>query len=142
MGNRQLEGWLFDVDELGPQVALWVYTNDGHLVRLTEDFHPPVYVQGEREHLISLASELQRRGIVSRIRWTERREFWSGDSITVLELHIADSSLLPKIRRLAASRDQEFTFYNCDIPTAQYYLYLKGLFPLCHLACEVDEESN
>lgn len=142
MTNRRLEGWLFDVDELGPQIALWVYTNEGQLVRLTEEFQPPVYVQGERAKLKSLAWELERRGIVSHVRWAERREFWSGEAITVLELHVADSSLMPRLRGLAAERDREFTFYNADIPTAQYYLYLKELFPLCRINCEADEANN
>jgi DNA polymerase-2 len=137
MANRRIEGWLFDVDELGQEVALWVYTVEG-LVRLTEPFHPPVYVAGERKQVGSLAYDLHRRGIVSNVRWTERREFWSGAYIEVLELHIADSSLMPRLRRLAASRDRELTFYNCDIPAAQHYLYLKHLFPLCRLACEVN----
>ena len=48
MTTRRLEGWLFDLDELGPEVALWVYTNEGYPVRLTEQFRPPVYVEGER----------------------------------------------------------------------------------------------
>lgn len=142
MTNRRLEGWLFDVDELGPQVALWVYTDEGQLVRLTEEFQPPVYVQGEQAKLKSLAWQLERQGIISHVRWAERREFWSGNVITVLELHVADSSLMPRLRALAASRDREFTFYNADIPTAQYYLYLKELFPLCRIACEVDEANN
>ncbi len=142
MANRRLEGWLFDLDELGSQVALWVYTDDGNLVRLTDEFHPPVYVQGERARLRQLAGELNRRGIVLNVRWTERREFWSGNLIEVLELQIADSSLLPKLRSLAASLDQEITFYNCDIPTAQYYLYLRQLFPLCRIACEVDSAGT
>jgi DNA polymerase II len=142
MANRRLEGWLFDTDELGPQVALWVYTAEGQLIRLTEEFHPLVYVQGERAKLKALAWELERRGIISHVQWAERREFWSGNTITVLELHVADSSLLPRLRQLAGSRDRQFTFYNCDIPTAQYYLYLKELFPLCHLNAEVDEAGN
>ncbi len=141
MVRRRLEGWLFDIDELGPQVALWVYTNSG-LVRLTQEFHPPVYVQGERTLLRQLAYELQRRGVISRVKWIERHEFWSGELITVLELHVADSSLMPKLRKIAGSRDRELTFFNADIPTAQYYLYLKGLFPMCHLACEVDETGK
>jgi DNA polymerase-2 len=49
---------------------------------------------------------------------------------------------MPKLRRFAATRDREFTFYNCDIPAAQYYLYLKGLFPLCRLSCEADAAGN
>ena len=142
MANRRLEGWLFDVDELGSQVALWVYTNDRRLVRLAEEFRPPVYVQGEDGRLKALACELKRRGIISHVRWVERREFWGGEIVQALELHIADSSLMPKLRAFAASRDREFTFYNCDIPAAQYYLYLKRLFPLCGLACEADESGN
>ncbi len=142
MTNRRLEGWLFDVDELGPQIALWVYTAEGQLIRVTEEFQPPVYVQGERAKLKSLAWELERRGIISHVRWEERREFWSGELITVLELHVADSSFMPRLRAMAAERDREFSFYNADIPTAQYYLYLKELFPLCRLACEVDEVNN
>jgi DNA polymerase II len=142
MTSRRLEGWLFDVDELGPQVALWVYTSENRLVRLTDEFHPPVYVQGEAAKLKALSYELQHRGIIRGVRWADRIEFWSGSTITVLELHVADASLLPKLRELAASRDREFTFYNCDIPTAQHYLYIKGLFPLCRLACDVDEAGN
>jgi DNA polymerase-2 len=142
MGNRRLEGWLFDIDELGPQVALWVYTDKGHLIRLTREFHPPVYIRGERPRLRRLAYELDRRGIASSVRWAERREFWSGKTIEVLETRVADSSMLPKLRRIAASRDREFTFYNCDIPTAQYYLYLNNLFPLCRIGGEVDKAGN
>ncbi len=142
MVRRRLEGWLLDLDGLGPEVALWVYTNDGRLVRLTEGFHPPVYVQGERSKLRSLASDLERRGIISHVRWAERQEFWSGRRIEVLELRVADSSLMPGLRRLAAARDREFIFYNCDIPAAQHYLYIKQLFPLCKLTCEVDASGN
>jgi len=142
MANRQREGWLFDVDELGPQVALWVYTNDGQLVRLTDEFKPLVYVQGERARLKRLASELERLGVISSVIWMERREFWSGQTIEVLELHIADASLLSKLRNFAAARDHEFVFFNLDISAAQSYLYLKSLFPLGHLTCEVDEAGN
>lgn len=142
MVKQQLEGWLFDVDDLGPEVALWVYTSDRRLLRLTDAFNLPLYVAGERARLKALASELERRGIIASVRWAERREIWSGANIEVLMLPVADSSVLPKLRRLAAERDREFTFYNCDIPAAQYYLYLKKLFPLCQLACEVDEAGR
>lgn len=142
MARRRLEGWLFDIDELGPHVVLWVYTNSGSLVRVTQEFHPPVYVQGERALLRQLAYELHRRGVISRVKWAERREFWSGEIINVLELQVADSSLMPKLRKVAGARDRELTFFNADIPTAQYYLYLKGLFPLCRVSCEIDEAGN
>lgn len=77
MATRRLEGWLFDIDELGPQVALWVYIDEGLLLKLTAEFRPPIYVQGERKKLKGLASQLERRGIISHVRWVEQREFWS-----------------------------------------------------------------
>lgn len=142
MARRQLNGWLFDIDELGPEIVLWVYTGDRQLVRLTETFHQPVYVSGERTRLRLLAWELRRRGIISNVRWVRRQEFWSGESLEVLELHVCDASLMPRLRRFAAARDEEFVFFNIDIPAAQYYLYLKRLYPLCHLSCEIDEQNR
>ncbi|HVF92141.1 MAG TPA: DNA polymerase domain-containing protein [Blastocatellia bacterium] len=142
MADRRLEGWLFDVDDLGPEVALWVYANDRRLVRLTHAFRQPVYVQGQSDLLKLLAWDLHRRGIVSSVRWTERREFWSGATVSVLELLVTDSSMMPRLRRIAAARDRELIFYNCDIPAAQYYLYLNRLFPLCKLACRVDPSGR
>ena len=138
----QYEGWLFDVDELGPEIALWIYTAGGMLVRLIDRFRAPVYVHGEQARLKTLARELDRRSIITGVRWRERQEFWSGKPVRVLELHITDSSLMPQLRKLAASHDHELTFYNCDIPAAQHYLYLKKLFPLCRLSCEADEANN
>ena len=43
-----IEGWLFDIDELGPLVTLWVYDDGGRLLRLTDEFYPPVYAHGDR----------------------------------------------------------------------------------------------
>jgi DNA polymerase-2 len=139
--NRKIEGWLFDIDELGPEVALWIKTDQGDMVRVTEKFSPAVYVRGETEKLKALAGEVQRRGILSTVRWTEKIEFWSGDTVPVLQLDVLDSSLMLKLRRIAASHDREFVFYNCDIPAAQYYLYTKRLFPFCRIACIADQED-
>src|ERR671933_697720 len=108
MATRQLEGWLFDVDELGPEVALWVYGDDGRLVRLTDEFRPPIYAQGERASLKALASQLERRGIISHVRWAEQREFWSGALVDVMEMRVADASLMPRLRQFASARDREF----------------------------------
>src|SRR5215213_4160313 len=100
MADRRLEGWLFDVDDLGPEMALWVYASDRRLVRLVHSFRQPVYVQGQSSLLKHLAWDLHRRGIVSSVRWTERREFWSGETVRVLELLVADSSMMPRLRRI------------------------------------------
>lgn len=142
MKKRKIEGWLFDVDELGPAVALWVYDTGGKLHRLTHEFSPVIYAGGEREELKRLSTDLWRRGFVTGGRWETRREFWSGEEVEVLQLNVSDSSNLPRLREVAGTLDQTISFYNLDIPTAQYYLYLTGLFPTCRLKCEADEWGN
>src|SRR5215831_18245814 len=142
MKKNKVEGWLFDVDELGSGVALWIYDASGKLHRLTREFSPPIYVSGARDELKRLSSDLWRRGLVTGGRWEKRREFWTGEEIEVLRLNVSDSSNLSPLREIAGLFDQTLSFYNLDIPTAQYYLYLSGLFPLCRLECEADEFGN
>jgi DNA polymerase-2 len=138
MKTWQLSGWLFDVDEFGSEVVLWVYCQSGRLFRLTHQFFPSIYVEGKPQLLGMLAWEVQRRGFIDRLKWAKRKDLRTGKAKAVLDLQICDSSLLPRLRKLAASR-RDLTFYNIDLPTPQYYLYTHHLFPLCNLEAEVDE---
>lgn len=140
-GNR-IEGWLFDIDELGPSVTLWVYDDDSRLHRLTDEFHPPVYAHGDRTKLKRLTADMNKRDLIIGVRWVQKREFWSGKEIEVLQLNVFDSSHLPALREIAAKLDRDIAFYNLDIPTPQYYLYLTKLFPLCRVEARVDERGN
>lgn len=134
--NLRIEGWLFDVDEGASSVTLWIYDNDQRLHRLTHDFSPSIYAGGPKEDLKRLTTDLYRRGYVSGGRWEIQREFWSGRRIEVMRLNVTSSAHLPRIREIAGGLDQTLSFYNLDLPTAQHYLYLTGLFPLCRLRCE------
>jgi DNA polymerase II len=142
MAIRRLEGWLFDIDELGTEMVLWVYDNSRRLHRLTHTFHPSVYIEGNRKSLLMFGCELQKHGFIAKFCWTKKREFWSDTQRDVLELQVADTSLLPKLRTLAASREKDFTVYNIDINTCQYYFYTYQLFPLCTLEAIIDEENR
>jgi DNA polymerase elongation subunit (family B) len=142
MKTARIEGWLFDIDEFGSSVTLWVYDTGGKLHRLTHDFSLPVYAGGAKEELKRLAADLYQRGFITGGRWVERLEFWSGREMQALQLNVSDSSQLPCLREIAGALDQKLSFYNLDIPAPQYYLYLSGLFPLCRLECIVDEWKN
>jgi DNA polymerase elongation subunit (family B) len=142
MKTHRIEGWLFDVDELGSAVALWIYDLEGRLHRLTHAFNPPIYVGGGKQELGRLSEDLIRQGLVSNERRCVRREFWSGKEIEVLQLSVTDASILPKLREMASALDEQLSFYNLDIQTAQYFLYLSRLFPLCRLECLADERRQ
>src|SRR5262245_4471600 len=139
--RNRIEGWLFDIDELGPWVNLWVYDNDGRLHRLTDEFYPPVYAHGERAKLKQLATDMIKRDLITGVRWVSKTEFWSGKEIEVVQLNISDSSHLTKLREIAATLDPAISLYNLDIPTPQHYLYLTKLFPLCRLEALVDRHA-
>ena len=83
-----------------------------------------------------------KRGLIAGAQWVQKREFWSGDEIEVLQLNVSDSSHLSKLREIAAKLDRDVSFYNLDIPTPQYYLYQTKLFPLCRVKACVDERGN
>ncbi len=140
--RNPLRGWLFDIDDLGPAVTLWVYDDAGCLHRLGEEFHAPVYARGERARLKQLAADFARHGWITGVCWAERREFWSGDVIEVMQLNVSDSASQRRICEAAAQLDREVTFYDLDIPATQHYLYLKRLFPLCRLEAAVDAHGN
>lgn len=137
-----ITGWLFDIDDLGPTIALWVYDDEGRLHRLSEEFRAPVYARGDPARLKQLAADFARRGWITGVRWTERHEFWSGDRIEVMQLNVSDSASQRKICEIAAKLDREMTFYDLDIPATQHYLYLKQLFPLCRLEAAADAHGS
>ncbi len=142
MKTTTIEGWLFDLEEMGTALTLWVYTNGGQLLKLTDEFHPPFCVTGEVEAIKRLTATLYRQGLITGGRWAERTEFWSGNTMEAFELNVTDASLLPKLRTIAGTLDQHFQFYNFDIPVAQHYCTLRQLFPTCRLTAEIDAFGN
>jgi DNA polymerase-2 len=131
---REVEGTLFDVNEFGPWIILWVYDSEGRLHRFLDEFTPRAYGRGSERDLIRVASEFERRGAIQSVWWVERQEFYSGKTIEVMEFRIKDASAMAKFRDLALSAEDRITFYNCDIPPGQYYLSTQHLYPLCKLS--------
>ena len=54
-----IRGWLLDVypSDFG-KVAVWVITEKGERIRLTDKFQPCVYVSGKKDELETLISRL------------------------------------------------------------------------------------
>ena len=73
-------------------------------------------------------------------QWTKRKEFWSGDEAEVIEIEVADSEHYAQLPRILPQWEERITFYNCDIPLPQTYLYEKKIFPTGR--CMVEAEGN
>ncbi len=50
--QRRIRGWLFDVypSNFG-EMAVWIISENGQRIRLTDKFQPEVYVSGKQEDL-------------------------------------------------------------------------------------------
>jgi len=110
-------------------MILWIKDGNGLLHRLEEPYRPRFYARGEKKDLLDLFHALQRGGWTTAYQWTHKREFWSGNDLEVMEVEAADPERYARLSRFLIQWEQRITFYNCDIPPPQLYLYEKKLFP-------------
>jgi DNA polymerase-2 len=140
-GGMQSHGWLFDVYPLRDVMVVWLYQDDGRLLRLEDSFRPRLYARGPRDALRRLARAALGTGMCSRCFLTNEQEFWSGEMVSVVALEVVDYTRLPRLVRRLPEFEHRLTFYNCDLPLAQYYLYSRGLFPFGRCAIEHEGET-
>ena len=136
----EIQGWLFDLYPLQSSMILWIKSGDGMLRRLEDPFRPRFYTQGKRKDLLALFHSLQKGRWATGYRWTSKKEFWSGDEVEVMEIEVTDAERYGQLPRMFPQWEGYITFYNCDIPSPQIYLYEKGLFPTGR--CIVEAEGN
>jgi len=110
-------------------MILWIKGEDGSLRRFEDPFRPRFYARGKREDLLSLFRSLEKEGRTTGYQWTQKREFWSGDEVETMEIELGNPEHYAQISKILPRWEEKVTFYNCDIPTAQAYLYEKRLFP-------------
>ncbi len=134
------QGWLFDVYPAQTTMVVWLYQEDGTLLRLEDPFRPRLYARGQSDDLQALARATLRTRVCSRCILTKQQEFWSRELVTVLALEVTDYQMFPRLLRRLPEFESRLTFYNCDLPLPQYYLYCRQLFPFGQ--CEVEHDGQ
>jgi DNA polymerase-2 len=134
------QGWLFDVYPAQTTMVVWLYQENGTLLRLEDPFRPRLYARGRPDDLQALARATLRTRVCSRCELTRQREFWSRELVTVLALEVADYRMFPRLLRRLPEFESRITFYNCDLPLPQYYLYCRKIFPFGQ--CEVEHDGH
>ncbi len=134
----EIRGRLFDLYPLQSSLILWIKGEDGSLHRLEAPFRPRFYARGVKQDLSALLHSLQKRQWATGYQWTHRKEFWSGEEVEVLEIELGSGDDYARLPQILPPWEESITFYNCDIPLPQVYLYEKGLFPTgwCVAECE------
>jgi DNA polymerase-2 len=136
----EIYGRLFDLYPLESSMILWIKGEDGRLHRFEDPFRPRFYARGRKRDLLDLFRTLQKERHVAGYQWDRKKEFWSGEEVEVMEIEVVDSGHYARLPRILPSWEEKMTFYNCDIPLPQTYLYEKQIFPTGR--CMVEVEGN
>jgi DNA polymerase-2 len=134
----EIRGQLFDLYPLQSSMILWIKGEDGLLRRLEDPFRPRFYTQGKKGDLLALFHSLQKGRWATGYQWTRKKEFWSGDEVEVMEIEVEDAEHYAQLPTILGRWEENITFYNCDIPSPQLYLYKKGLFPTGRCIAEAE----
>jgi DNA polymerase II len=134
----EIRGRLFDLYPLESSMILWIKSEDGRLRRFEDPFRPRFYAQGKKTNLFDLFHSLSAGRRAAGYQWTRKEELWSGDEVEVMEIEIVDSEYYAQLPRILPQWEERITFYNCDIPLPQTYLYEKRIFPTGRCIAEVE----
>jgi DNA polymerase elongation subunit (family B) len=136
----EIRGWLFDLYPLDSSMILWIKEADGAIRRFEEPFQPRFYAQGKEREILNFLHSLSRSGGAIEYQWVRMREFWSGGEVDVMEIELGSPGLYVQLPKILSRWEETITFYNCDVPLPQAYLYGKGLFPTGW--CIIEVEGN
>src|SRR3972149_3838701 len=100
-GNPKIRGWIFDVypSNIG-EMAVWIISENGDRVRLTDKFQPKIYVSGKQDDIERLASQFFSRQMIA--AWGSAEKYappTDAEKSRVLEVTLGDCRRSPAFPR-------------------------------------------
>lgn len=130
----KVKGWLLDVypSDFG-KIAVWIISEKGERIKLTDKFQPCIYVSAKQEDLEPLISRLCSNQKIASWQFVQKYvQATDNEKSRVLELTVKDCR---QIRGLALEILRmgdylRYELHNCDIQGDRSYLFSRDLFPL------------
>ena len=143
VSHRHVKGWLFDVypSDFG-EVAVWIISENGERVRLTDTFQPKIYVSGKQEDIERLASRFfSSQAIASRNFAYKYAHPKDTEKSKVLEISLKDCRRTSSFTRSILKKGDylQYEVHNCDLHGDRAYLFSHDLFPLALVEVEVEK---
>jgi len=143
VSHRHVKGWLFDVYpyDFG-EVAVWIISENGERVRLTDTFQPKIYVSGKQEDIERLASRFfSSQAIAS---WNFAYKYahpTDTEKSKVLEISLKDCRRTSSFTRSILKKGDylQYEVHNCDLHGDRAYLFSHDLFPFALVEVEVEK---
>jgi DNA polymerase, archaea type len=139
-GSPKIRGWIFDVypTNVG-EMAVWIISENGQRIRLTDKFQPKIYVSGKKEDQEKLVGKIYSNPDIAKwnfvYKFAQPTDF---EKTRVLEITLKDcrkvSSLTNQILKIGDYMRLEV--HNCDLHGDRTYFFMHDLFPLAFLEVE------
>jgi DNA polymerase elongation subunit (family B) len=140
---KRVRGWLLDVYPSGfGEVAVWVISENGERVRLTDQFQPKIYVSGKQEDIEQLASGFFSSQVVA--AWNFAYKYaqpTDSEKSRVLEITLKDCRKTSAFTRYVLEKGDylRYQVHNCDLHGDRAYLFSRDLFPLSSVTVEAED---
>jgi DNA polymerase elongation subunit (family B) len=139
-----VKGWILDAYPAGEgEIAVWVISETGERIKLTDRFQPRIYVSAKQDELERLVSRLCNNQIIASWRFAYKyAQPTDNEKSRVLELTLKDCRKTPTLTRsiLKMGDYLRYEIHNCDLRGDRDYFFSHDIFPLAFV--EVKSEDN
>jgi DNA polymerase elongation subunit (family B) len=131
---NRVKGWILDAYATGEgEVAVWIISETGERIRLTDNFKPKIYVSAKQDELEPLISRLYNSQIIASWRFAYKYAHPTDtEKSRILELTLRDCRKTRALtRRILKMGDYlRYGIHNCDLKGDQEYFFSHDIFPL------------
>jgi len=138
--SPKIKGWIFDVYPTGiGEMAVWIISQNGQRIRLTDKFQPKIYVSGKKEDQEKLVGCIYSNPDIA--TWNFVYKFANPTDIEksrVLEVTLKDCRRISPLTNdiLKLGDYVRYEVNNCDLHGDKSYFFTHDLFPLAFLEVE------
>jgi len=143
---RQVKGWLLDAyPTQAGEVAVWVISQNGKRIRLTDKFQPSIYVSAAQQgDLDALASRLSNNPKIERLNFAYKyAQVTDAEKSRVLQITLKDCRKIPELTLeiLRLGDYLRYELHNCDIQNDRSYFFSHDVFPLAFVDIKVSKNG-
>jgi DNA polymerase elongation subunit (family B) len=139
---NRIKGWIFDVyPSTQGEVAVWVISEKGERIRLTDHFENKIYISGKPEEIERLASHFFSNSMIKSWNFAYKYAHPTDTEKTkVLETTLKDCRNTATFTNhiLKMGDYLRYEVHNCDPHGDRIYLFSKDVFPLAHVEIQND----
>lgn len=143
--SNHVKGWILDVypSDKG-EVAVWIITENGDRVKLSDQFQPKIYVTAKQDEIERLASRLYNNQIIA--SWDFAYKYAQPidtEKSRVLELTLKDCRKTQALTRsiLRMGDYLRYEIHNCDLKGDRAYFFSHDIFPLALVEVKAEKKG-